>query len=143
MSAYRRDPARAFTEAERVAMELIVPHVVSAAREAQLGQLRAATHVADTQGQSAAVVSDLGVVLEAEPGFVELLRVEWPIWTGPRPAKWSSIAWCPPADTRFPYLHDGAGSGHAVLDESHGSVAMQPATFSNLLLVRQSRFAPV
>lgn len=87
LSAYRRDAAQPFSEAERSTMELIVPHVVSASREAQLRQLRALSKVSETQGQSAAVVSPQGVVLEAEPGFVDLLRVEWPGWQGPRLAE--------------------------------------------------------
>lgn len=83
MSLYRPDPQQPFTEAERAAMELLVPHLVSAARRARLGQLRAQSKVADTHGQAALVSNLDGVILEAEPGLTELLRVEWPQWVGP------------------------------------------------------------
>jgi DNA-binding CsgD family transcriptional regulator len=83
LSLYRADPANPFTEAERQAIEIVIPHVFAAARQARVAQLRAATHVSDVHGQSAAIVNDDGLVLEADPGLVDLLRVEWPAWTGP------------------------------------------------------------
>ncbi len=83
MSVYRSDPAKPFTETEREAMQLVVPHVFAAARRARLGELRALTHVSDGHGQAAAIANEAGLVLEAEPGFAELLAQGWPAWKGP------------------------------------------------------------
>lgn len=83
MSVYRADADRPFTEVEREAMELVVPHLMAAARRARIGQLRVRTHVSDGHGQAAAIANDEGLVLEAEPGFPELLAQGWPGWAGP------------------------------------------------------------
>lgn len=83
MSLYREDPDDPFSEAERQAKELIVPHVFAAARRARVGQLRARTRVPDAHGQAGAIAHPSGLVLEAEPGFAELLRLGFPDWRGP------------------------------------------------------------
>ncbi|MDP1823947.1 MAG: helix-turn-helix transcriptional regulator [Archangium sp.] len=83
LSVYGADPKRPFTEAERAAMELVMPHVIAAARRARLGQLRARTAMTDSHGQAAAIVNDEGIILEAEPGFTDLLRGEFKGWEGP------------------------------------------------------------
>jgi DNA-binding CsgD family transcriptional regulator len=83
VSVFREFEARRFDESERATKELIAPHLFAAARQARLGQMRAATRVADAHGQCAAVISDEGVVLEAEGGLAALLRLEWPRWAGP------------------------------------------------------------
>ena len=82
-SVYRSDRTKPFSEEERQAMEMIVPHIFSAGRRARLGQLRARAHVRDTHGQAAAIASSTGLVLEAEPGFIDLMRSAWPGWVGP------------------------------------------------------------
>ncbi len=83
MSAYRADVDRPYSETERATMQLVVPHLVSAARRARIGHLRARTSVADGHGQAAAIANAQGLVLEAEPGFAELLAKGWPGWMGP------------------------------------------------------------
>jgi len=83
LSVYGSDPKRPFTEDERAAMELVVPHVIAASRRARLGQLRARTAMTDAHGQAAAIVNDEGIILEAEPGFTDLLRGEFSGWEGP------------------------------------------------------------
>lgn len=83
ISFYRADAARPFSEAERQAIEVVVPHVFAAVRQARVTQLRKVVRVGDVHGQSAAIVNDEGLVLEADPGLVDLLRLEWPGWTGP------------------------------------------------------------
>lgn len=83
LSVYRSDPKRPFSEEERAAMELSVPHVIAASRRARLGQLRARTAMTDAHGQAAAIVNEEGIILEAEPGFTEVLRGEVPGWEGP------------------------------------------------------------
>jgi DNA-binding CsgD family transcriptional regulator len=83
MSVYRNHTREPFTETERAAMELIVPHVFAAARQARLGQLRSATRVSESHGQVSAITNFDGVVLEADPGFVDMLRAGFPGWNGP------------------------------------------------------------
>lgn len=83
-SVYRSDRTKPFSEEERQAMEIVVPHIFSAARRAHLGQLRTRAHIRDAHGQAGAIANESGLVLEAEPGFVDLLRTGWPGWTGPR-----------------------------------------------------------
>ena len=83
-SVYRSDRTKPFSEEERQTMEIVVPHVFAAARRAHLGQLRMRAHVRDMHGQAGAIANESGLVLEAEPGFVDLLRAGWPGWKGPR-----------------------------------------------------------
>ena len=83
LSMYRADVKRPFSELERETMQLVAPHVVAAARRARIGHLRMLTRVADGHGQAAAVVNVEGLVLEADPGFAELLARGWPGWGGP------------------------------------------------------------
>ncbi|HVK83650.1 MAG TPA: LuxR C-terminal-related transcriptional regulator [Kofleriaceae bacterium] len=83
LSTYRTDASRAFSELERETMQLVVPHMVAAARRARIGHLRVRTRVADGHGQAAAIANAEGLVLEAEPGFAELLAKGWPGWGGP------------------------------------------------------------
>lgn len=83
MSTYRASEDKPFSETERQAMELIVPHMFAAARRARIGQLRVRTHVADGHGQAAAIANETAIVLEAEPAFAALLAEGWPGWTGP------------------------------------------------------------
>lgn len=83
LSVYRADATHPFTEEERQAIEIVTPHVFAAARHARVNQLRASSRVEDVRGQCAAIVNDVGLVLEAEPSLVALLRLEWPKWSGP------------------------------------------------------------
>jgi DNA-binding CsgD family transcriptional regulator len=84
MSLYRSARSPAFTEAERETNELVSPHVFAATRNARLGELRALTRVGGGgHGQLAAIASPKGLILEAEPALVEVLRLEWPRWNGP------------------------------------------------------------
>ncbi len=82
-SVYRSDRTKPFSEEERQTMEIVIPHIFAAARRAHLGQLRTRAHVRDMHGQAGAIANKHGLVLEAEPGFVELLRAGWPRWQGP------------------------------------------------------------
>jgi DNA-binding CsgD family transcriptional regulator len=83
MSLYRALPSPPFSEAERATNELLVPHIIAATRQARLTRMRAVTQHTEDYGPVAAVVDREGVVLEAEPGLIELLRLEWPGWMGP------------------------------------------------------------
>jgi DNA-binding CsgD family transcriptional regulator len=79
----RADAGKPFSESEREAMQLVVPHLVAASRRARIAQLRARTHVSEGHGQAAAIANEDGLVLEAEPGFAELVAQGWPGWAGP------------------------------------------------------------
>ena len=84
MSVYRSPRMPAFAETERELAEMVSPHVFAATRNARLGELRTLTRVGDGgHGQLAAISSATGLVLEAEPGLVDVMRREWPMWTGP------------------------------------------------------------
>lgn len=83
LSIYRDSPDRPFTESDRRAVELVVPHVVDAMRQAKIEQLRRATRAGRPENQSAAIVNRAGLIIEAEPGFVDLLAETHPQWTGP------------------------------------------------------------
>ena len=83
MSLYRSARSPAFTEAERETTELVSPHVFAATRNARLGELRTLTRISGGHGQHAAIASSSGLVLEAEPGLVDVMRREWPDWNGP------------------------------------------------------------
>ncbi|HVJ90263.1 MAG TPA: LuxR C-terminal-related transcriptional regulator [Labilithrix sp.] len=83
MSAYRANEQAPFSELERESMQLVVPHLVAAARRARIGQLRVRAHVSEGHGQAAGIANQEGLVLEAEPGFAELVAQGWPGWTGP------------------------------------------------------------
>lgn len=102
MSVYREERERPFSEAERLFVELLVPHVFASARQARLGQLRRLARVSEAHGHSAAIASSEGLVVEAEPGFTELLRVEWPGWIGPQlPSElWQHMGSTPQARVR-------------------------------------------
>lgn len=83
MSIYRSAKRPPFSEEERVANELVSPHLFAASRNARIGELRTLARIGGGHGQIAAIASTTGLVLEAEPGLVEVLRAEWPRWSGP------------------------------------------------------------
>lgn len=82
MSLYRESEFP-FTEHERRAKEALTPHLFAAIRQARLGQLRRAAQLSELHGQVAAITTREGIVLEAEPGFGELLATRWHGWQGP------------------------------------------------------------
>ena len=83
MSVYRSAARPPFSEAERVTNELLSPHLFAASRNARIGELRTLTRMGGGHGQLAGIVSAAGLVLEAEPGLANILRAEWPWWSGP------------------------------------------------------------
>lgn len=82
LSLYRHDVAHPFSEAERAMMELLVPHVWESSRQAHLTSLRNVTR-APAQAAHSAIINRIGIVLEAEPAFVDLLAQRFPEWNGP------------------------------------------------------------
>lgn len=93
MSIYRSAASAPFSEAERVTNELVSPHLFAASRNARIGELRTLTRVSGGHGQLTAITSAAGLVLETEPGVTDVLRAEWPTWSGPfvPPPLWAAI----------------------------------------------------
>lgn len=84
LSLYRREDV-AFSEAERTAVELVIPHLVESGRQAHLTDLFRNTRAAPHQSAlAAAMVNRRGIVIEAEPSFVDLLGRRFPDWQGPQ-----------------------------------------------------------
>lgn len=84
MSLYRSAASPPFTEDERVTNELLAPHLFAASRSARLGELRSRARVGGGgHGSVAAIATTAGLILEADPGLVDVLRAEWPQWRGP------------------------------------------------------------
>lgn len=83
MSLYRSAASPAFSEEERVTNELVSPHLFAASRNARISELRALAKAGGAHGTVVAITSAAGLVLEADEGLVEALRVEWPRWRGP------------------------------------------------------------
>lgn len=83
ISLYRADRAAVYTERDRATMELLVPHLVACMRRARLDDLRRATHVHPAHAPAAAIVNRRGIVLEAEPRFIDVLGRQYPDFRGP------------------------------------------------------------
>lgn len=122
MSVYRDRTGEPFTETERAAMELVVPHVFAAARQARLGQLRSATRVSESHGQVSAITNLDGLVLEADPGLVELLRSAFRGWSGP---------WLPPE------LNDAFRNGESRV--VHGPIVVRADRVGDVRLLHVRR----
>ena len=73
-----------YDEADRLAKQFLMPHLVEARRLSVLWHFRAAAHGADTAPTRAAICDPLGVLHEAETDFLVRVRTQWPQWVGPR-----------------------------------------------------------
>lgn len=83
VSLYRADDARPPTPAELSTAEVVVPHVVEGLRRSRLAQLRRTIRATSAPMTCAAIVNRGAVVLEADPGFLELVASLDPRWEGP------------------------------------------------------------
>ncbi len=83
LSAYRHEVSEPFTESERAALELLMPHVVESSRQSQISALLRATHTSLQTGGGSAIVNRQAIVLEAEQGFIDLVAQHYPRWNGP------------------------------------------------------------
>lgn len=81
MSFYRADPDAPFSEAERRAKELLVPHMIEAMRINLFSWLNTSKVYA---GNALAVCDGEGRLYETTPRFPIVLRAAWPDWQGPR-----------------------------------------------------------
>ncbi len=82
ISLYRRSIQPAFSIAEQEALQAWVPNVRAAIA---LNRMRDVEHTASglsTATWGVALVSQQGVVQMANPRFAQVMRLEWPEWTG-------------------------------------------------------------
>lgn len=79
LTLWRHDPKRPFTEAERQAKELLMPHIADAHR---MARLREVLDDPRARRDCWAVADERGFLREISPAFVHWLRREWPAWQG-------------------------------------------------------------
>ena len=76
LSLYRAGPNDQYTECERNLLQLLMPHILQALRiNVVLGSVCVRS---DTGLDGLAIADSGGIIHYAGPGFVELLRAEWP-----------------------------------------------------------------
>ncbi len=81
ISFYRGWSGKRFTEAERRFSEELVPHLTEAWNICAVRYVHAGT---ESEGVPARAVTDRGgSIHNAEPGFTDLVRTEFPEWSGP------------------------------------------------------------
>lgn len=83
LSIYRAPGRPRFSGAERQLKELLMPHLWAAWTANWIGQLQRLRANASSSRAALAVADDRGILLAAEPRFLELTRSEWPGWQGP------------------------------------------------------------
>ena len=79
LTLWRHDPRQPFSESERQAKELLMPHLVEAFRGVRL---RHFLRGRDTRLKAWALVDDQGFLREVSPAFGSCLRAHWPGWNG-------------------------------------------------------------
>jgi DNA-binding CsgD family transcriptional regulator len=79
LTLWRHNPKRPFTEEERQAKELLMPHIADAHRVARLREVLDNPH---DKRECWAVTDEHGFLREISPAFVHWLRREWPTWRG-------------------------------------------------------------
>jgi len=81
LSLYRRGDAAPFSEVDLDLLRGLMPHLAAAATMSRVYRARL-SHAPGAAQSCLAVCSPLGVLQFAEPGFAELMRLEWPQWLG-------------------------------------------------------------
>lgn len=81
LTLWRHDGKKPFTETERQAKELLMPHIAEAHRAARLREM-----LDDPRERRDcwAVADERGFLREVNPDFVHCLRKHWPNWQGSR-----------------------------------------------------------
>ena len=79
LTLWRHDPCEPFTEAERQAKQLVMPHLVEAFRAVRLRHFLGGK---DTRPKAWALADDQGFIRELSPAFAAALRSQWPDWHG-------------------------------------------------------------
>jgi DNA-binding CsgD family transcriptional regulator len=84
VSLYRSDPARPFSEQERVLQQCLAPHLVALCNRNRLQHIESSLHGrAEMRSRAAAIVDREGTLYNASALFIDLMREEWPEWRGP------------------------------------------------------------
>ncbi len=81
MSLYRRDPGEKFSRDERRAKKFVFPLVIEAWHHNQIQHL--VNLSGNRIGDSLAICDGKAWIHHAEPKFVDLLKGQWPGWSGP------------------------------------------------------------
>lgn len=81
LTLWRHDPKRPFSETERMAKEMLMPHLADSHRAARLREV-----LDDPRKNHGcwAVADERGFLREAHPGFLHCLLRCWPDWQGSR-----------------------------------------------------------
>lgn len=79
LTLWRHDAQRPFSEAERQAKQLLMPHLVEAFRAARLRHFLGGK---DTRPKAWALADGQGFIREMSPAFAAALRSQWPNWHG-------------------------------------------------------------
>ncbi|MFH1157121.1 MAG: LuxR C-terminal-related transcriptional regulator [Pseudomonadota bacterium] len=81
MSLYRRDPKAKFSLKERSVKQFIFPLLIETWHQNQIQYL--AHRFGSGTGESLAICDHNACIHHAESGFVDLLKSQWPEWSGP------------------------------------------------------------
>ena len=81
LTLWRHNAHQPFSEADRQAKELLMPHLVQAFRAVRL---RHFLKLKGTQPKTWALADDQGFIRELSPAFAAALRGHWPDWSGNR-----------------------------------------------------------
>ena len=79
LTVWRHDPQQPFTEAERQAKQLLMPHLAEAFRAVRLQHFLKDTEL---RLKAWALADDQGFIREMSPAFGASLRAHWPNWYG-------------------------------------------------------------
>jgi hypothetical protein len=103
MSLYRNETRTAYSDAERRAIEAVIPHVIEAWRENWLQEVVREVSSTPERIEFSLAVAMPGLMLsEAQHNFGDLMHLEWPDWRGP---------WLPePLHAYLSNAHDGSGA---------------------------------
>ena len=83
LGIFRAGKDNNFSEEERAVKQLAMPHIVEAFKINRFFSLKQCIYK-DGLGNSIALVDSVGAIYDIEPNFKQLLRQEWPDWSGAR-----------------------------------------------------------
>jgi DNA-binding CsgD family transcriptional regulator len=84
VALYRADPARPFTEAERLFKQNLMPHLVEAWNSNRFNFMHSRRHDDRQSDHARAICDKKGVLYNACQNFAGLMFAEWPDWQGPQ-----------------------------------------------------------
>ena len=79
LTLWRHNPRQPFSEADRQAKELLMPHLVQAFRTVRLRHFLKSN---GAQPKAWALADDQGFIRELSPAFAAVLQTHWPAWRG-------------------------------------------------------------